>query len=104
MLHDIGQQIIGNGIKPETSKRYSHRLIQHVIRNKEGAERQKRNTRTVMIKVSGSRHNRAKLNDHRLTWFMLHKIYCMYSDIKNKEERYTAMLLTSMSEHKESKK
>ena len=32
---------------------------------------------------------------------MFHKIYYMYIDIKNKEELNTAMLLTSISEHKE---
>ena len=31
---------------------------------------------------------------------MFHKIYNMYSDIKNKEETNTDLLLTSMSNHK----
>ena len=35
---------------------------------------------------------------------MLYKIYCMYSDIKNKEEINSGMLLTSMSEHEEANK
>ena len=35
---------------------------------------------------------------------MLHKIYRMYSDIKNKQERNYAMLLTSISKHEESNK
>ena len=38
------------------------------------------------MKVSGLSHNRAKQSDPRITWFMLHKIYYMYSDINNKEE------------------
>ena len=51
------------------------------------------------MKVSGLSHNRAKQSDPRITWFMLHKIYYMYSDINNKEESNADMLLTSMSEH-----
>ena len=35
---------------------------------------------------------------------MFHKIYRMYSDIKNNEERNAAVLLTSMSEHEEANK
>ena len=30
VLHDVGEQIIDNGIKPASSQRYSHRLIQRV--------------------------------------------------------------------------
>ena len=30
VLHDIGQQIIGNEIKPESAQRYDHRVIQLV--------------------------------------------------------------------------
>ena len=83
---------------------YLCRLIKLVNIYKEGAEGQKRRTRTGMIKVLGLSHKRGKKSDPRLAWFMFHKIYCMYSDIKNKEERNADMLLTIMSEHEESKK
>ena len=39
--------------------------------------------------------------DPRLAWEMFHKIYHMYSDIKNKEETNAALLLTSMSDHED---
>ena len=52
-----------------------------------------------MIKVLGLGHKRAKKSDLRIAWFMLHKIYCMYIDIKKKEEINYSMVLTSMSEH-----
>ena len=45
-----------------------------------------------------------KKSDTRLSWLMFHKIYWVYSDIKNKEEKNASMILTSMSEHEESKK
>ena len=39
--------------------------------------------------------------DPRLAWEMFHKIYHMYSDINNKEETSTALLLTRMSDQKD---
>ena len=54
-----------------------------------------------MINVLGLRYKRVKQSDTRLDWFMFHKIQRMYSDIKNKEERNSAILLTSMSEQEE---
>ena len=83
---------------------YARRLIQRVNRNEEVAEGQKQRTRTGLIKVLGLRHNRAKQSDPTIAWFMFHKIYRMYSDIKNKEERNYAMLLTIISEQEESNK
>ena len=70
-------------------------------RNEERAEGQKKRTRTGLIKVLGLSHKREKQNGPRLAWFTFHRIYCMFSDIKNKEEINSALLLTSMSEHKE---
>ena len=57
-----------------------------------------------MIKVSVLSHKRGKQSDPRLAWFMFHNIYRMYIDFNNKEEGNSFMLLTSMSEHKESNK
>ena len=57
-----------------------------------------------MIKNLVLRHKRSKQSNHRIAWLIFHKIYCMYIDINNKEEINAAMLLTSMSEHKESNK
>ena len=53
-----------------------------------------------MIKFLGLSHNGEKKIDPRLAWFMLHNIYCMYSDIKNKKESYAAVIIIIMSEHK----
>ena len=57
-----------------------------------------------MIKASVLSHNRSKQSDPRLAWFMSHKIYHVYNSIKNKEEINAAMLLASISKHKEFKK
>ena len=60
--------------------------------------------RKCVIEVLGLRNRMAKQSDSRLAWFMFHKIYCLYSDIKKKEEINVDMVLTSMPEHVESNK
>ena len=55
-------------------------------------------------KISGLIHKREKQSDPMTTGFMLHKTYHMYGDTKNKEQINSAMLITSMSEHKEANK
>ena len=57
-----------------------------------------------MIKVLGLSHKIEKQSDTRIYWFMFHKIYRMYSAIKNKEEINADMVLSSMSAHEESNK
>ena len=52
-----------------------------------------------MIKVLGLIYKRENKSYTRLAWFMFLNIYHMYSDIKNKEEINSAMLIKSMSEH-----
>ena len=47
---------------------------------------------------------RENQSDPRLDWFMFYKTYHMYGDTKNKEQRNYALLITSMSENKESNK
>ena len=51
---------------------------------------------TVIRKVLGLIPKWAKKYDPRLAWEIFHKIYHIYSDIKNKEETNSALLLTSM--------
>ena len=91
-------------ITPPSALRYAHRVIPRVNKEEENAEGQKRKTTTGTIKVSGLSHKRAKQYDPRLAWEIFHKIYHMYSDIKNKEETNTALLLTIISDHKDIKK
>ena len=56
---------------------------------------------TVIRKVLGLIPKWAKKCYPRLAWEIFHKIYHIYSDIKNKEETNSALLLTSMSDHKD---
>ena len=80
----------------QSALRCACRAIERVNKEEENAEGQKRKTMIGTIKVSGLSHKRAKQCDLRLAWEMFHKIYHMYSDIKNKEETNVALLITSM--------
>ena len=90
MLHGVGCRHANNTIKANYALGYSRRLIARFNREEENAEVQKRNTVTGTIKVSGLIHNRSKQSDPSLAWDMFHKIYHMYSYIKNKEETNVA--------------
>ena len=85
MLHDVSQKITNNVIKLASSQRYARISIKRVDINEEGEEVQKRKMRADMIKVSGLSHKKENKSDPRLTWFMFHNIYIVYSDTKNKE-------------------
>ena len=79
VIHDIGGQSIGNGINPSSAQRYACRLIQRVNRTEEGEEGQKRRMRIGLIKVSGLGRKRGKQSDPRLSCFLFHKIFRVYS-------------------------
>ena len=68
-------------------------------RREEEAEGQKLKTRTGIIEFSELIYERGKQSGPRITWFVLHKTYCMYIDADNKEEMNAAMLITSIAEH-----
>ena len=57
--------------------------------------------RTGIIKFLGLSHKRGNQCDPRLAWEMFHKIYHMYSDIKNKEVINAALLLNIMLDHED---
>ena len=97
VLYDVGRKSISNVIQYKSARRYAHIFIQRVNIQEEEAKLQKRKIRTGMIKVLGLVHKRGKQSDPRITWFMFHKIYLMYSDIRNKKERNYEMILRSMS-------
>ena len=79
--------------------RYACILVARGNKEEENAEVQKRKTTTGTINISSLSHKREKQSDLRITWEMFHKIYYMYSDIMNKEEKNAALLLTSMLYH-----
>ena len=104
MIYGVGCRYANNTITPESTLRYSHRVIACVNKEEDKSEGQRRKTRTGIIKVLVLIQKRAKKCDPRIAWEMLHKIHHMYSDIKNKEEKNTALLLTIMSDHKDTNK
>ena len=100
VLHGVGRRDVAKTITPDSALRYARRVIAQVNKEEDNAEGQKRKTKTGIIKIPGSSHKRAKQCDLRLAREMFHKIYHMYSDIKNKEDINAPLLLTSMSDHK----
>ena len=97
----MGRRDVAKTITLDSALRYDRRVIAFVNKEEENSEGQKRETVTGIIKVLGLIHKRGKQFDPRLAWEMFHKIYHMYSDIKNKEEINAALLLTSMSDHED---
>ena len=104
VLHYIVKKIISNVIKHKYTQRYALRVTEWVNKEEVKVEGKKRKTKTGMIKVSGLSHKREKQRDPRIACIMFQNIYLMYRDINNKEERSSAMIITSMSEHEQSKK
>ena len=80
----MGRQDANKTITPDSALRYARRVIGRVNKEDDNSEGQKRKTTTVIIKVLGLIHKRAKQCYPRLAWEMLHNIYHMYSDINNK--------------------
>ena len=101
VLHGVVCQDVAITITPDSKIRYDRRVIERVNKEEESAEGHNRKTRTGIIKVSGLSHKRANKCDPRLALEMFHKIYHMYSDIKNKEEINAALMLTRMSDHED---
>ena len=59
-LHEVDGRIIGNGIKPASSQRYSHRLIQHINRNEEGRRETETNNENRSTKSFGRKPQEGK--------------------------------------------
>ena len=59
---------------------------------------------TATVKFYGLIHKRASQSGQTLAWDIFHKIYHMYSVIKNKEETNEAFLITIMTYHKDMNK
>ena len=104
VIHSVGRRDANKTIESRSALRYYRRVITCVNKEEENIEGQKIKMTTGTIKVYGLIHNREKKSDLRLAWEMFHKIYHMYSGIKNKEEKNTALVLTSMSDHKDIKR
>ena len=56
----MGRKDANNTITPASALWYAHRVIARVNKEKDNAEVQKRNMKTVMINVLGLSHKRAK--------------------------------------------
>ena len=100
VIHGVGFQDANKTIKTNSILRYAHRVISRVNKEEENSEGEKRKKITGKIKVYGLSHKRGNQSDPELSREIFHKIFYMYSDINNKEETKSDLLLTSMSDHK----
>ena len=82
----MGRRDANKTIKSRSALSYFRIVIMCVNKEEENSEGQKRKTTTGKINFYGLSHKRAKQSGPRIYWGVLHKIYHMYSDIKNKEE------------------
>ena len=101
VIYGVGRRDANNTITPESALRHARRVIARVNKEEDNAEGQKMKTRTGIIKVLGLSHKRSKQCGPKLAWDMFHTIHHMYSDIKNKEEKNAALLLTITSDHED---
>ena len=100
MIHGVGRREANSSIKTHSALRYACRVIACVNKEEKNPEEYKRKMTAATIKVSGLSHKRANKSDPRLAQEIFHKIYHMYGNINNTEEKNTALLLTSMSYYK----
>ena len=59
-------------ITPKSSSKYTHSVIKQVGGTDDGHDKQRKKSRTGLVKFSNIRNNRARQNDPRLAWLMFH--------------------------------
>ena len=81
-------------ITPKESSQYTCAVIKRVNNIEDGHDKQRKNIRTGLAKVSSIGNNRERQSDPRLVWLMFHKISQMYRYIREQEsEEATEMIL-----------
>ena len=69
-------------ITPKASSKYTLSVIKRVNNIEESHDKQRKNRRTVLVKVSSISNNILRQVDSRIAWLMFHKIYQMYRYIR----------------------
>ena len=72
-------------ITANASSRYTRSVINQVKNIEDGRDKQRKEIRTGLMKVSSIRNKIARQNDTRLAWLMFHQIAQMYRDIMEQE-------------------
>ena len=69
-------------ITTKASSQYTRSVIKQVKNIEDGHDKQRKKSRTGLVKVSRIRNNRARQSDPRIEWLMFHNIAHMYRDIR----------------------
>ena len=81
-------------ITPKASSKYTRSLIKRVKNIEDGHAKQRKKSRTGLVKVSSISNNRVRQSDPRLAWLMFHKIAQMYTYIREQVcEEATELIL-----------
>ena len=83
-------------ITPKSSSKYTCSAINRVNRIEYGHYKQRRKSRTGLVKVSIMRKNRVRQSDPRLAWLVFHKIAQMYRDIRKQESKEATELIIKL--------
>ena len=75
---------------------YFRAVVKEVNVSEEAHDKQRKNSRTVLIKVSSLSNNRSNQSNPSLDWIMFHKIAHMYRDIGKKETVKAALLIQGL--------
>ena len=76
--------------------KYFGTVVEQVNVSEEAHDKQRNNTRTVLIKVTRLKNNRATKIDPRLSLFLFHKIAHIYRDTPKQETVQTLLLIQGL--------
>ena len=80
----VNEQKSTKDITPKSSSKYTWSVIKQVNCTEDVHDKQRKKSRTLLVKVSSISNNRLIQINPRLAWLMFHKIAQMYRDIRKK--------------------
>ena len=83
-------------ITPKSSSKYTRSVIKRVNGTENGHGKQRKKSRTGLVKVSSISNNRARKSDPRLAWLIFHKIDQMYRSIREQESDEATKLIINI--------
>ena len=83
-------------ITPKASSQYTRSVIKRVNSLEDSHDKQRRNSRTGLLKVSSIKNNRARQSDPRLAWMMFYKIAQIYRYIREQESEEATELILNL--------
>ena len=85
VIKAVNAQKSTKDITPKASSKYTRSVMKKVNNIEDVHDKQRKKSRTGLVKVLSISNNRARQSDPRLAWLMFHKITQMYRDIREQE-------------------